>query len=249
MTIEHGKRHILIRLAKPVRALSSSPVGCGLLVTDTILNLRTTSSAAMKSSPEELVSRFLKSRRLAAPAAGSRENRTVALLTAAHFEYAQFVLRTEMGIKVFVTVTAGVSNALNISERTPTEHTGAARPAAGTINIVVLANAGLTDDCLVSSVISATEAKSAALYDLGIKSVVTGSQATGTGTDAVVVVSGEGVEMKYAGAHTLYGQLLGEAVYRGVTDALSKRRGAHPPLEQLCRSFEDTEESYVWRRH
>jgi iron complex transport system ATP-binding protein len=175
------------------------------------------------------VSDFLASEKLNPTAVG--------LLTAAELEYSQFVFRKEKGIKVLAVVSAGTSNALNASEKTPTDYTGEGHFSPGTINTIVITNAFLLDECLVSSVITVTEAKSAALFHFGVKSTATGTQATGTGTDTVVIVSGEGRKMKYAGGHTIYGQLLGESVYTGIQKALKRKKDSKKNLVALCNEF------------
>jgi adenosylcobinamide amidohydrolase len=71
-----------------------------------------------------------------------------------------------------------------------------------------------------------------------IKSVITGSQATGTGTDSIVIVSGTGKrKFQYAGGHTIYGQLLGEAVYTAVKSSLSKKLTEKLDYDKLCMPF------------
>ena len=65
----------------------------------------------------------------------------------------------------------------------------------GTINVIILTNMQLAPRAQTRAVISATEAKSAALQDLDIRSSYSpGYQATGTGTDEVLVVEGRGQE-------------------------------------------------------
>jgi iron complex transport system ATP-binding protein len=221
MTISLGKNAIVVKFREPVRMLSSAPVGGGLLVARAILNIRTTTAQAARRTPEEIVARFARRMRLGPGAVG--------LLTAAPLEYAQLVARTEGGIGVLAVVTAGVSNALNIAERTPVSHSGGDALPPGTINTILVTDASVADECMVSTVISATEAKTAALSGLGVRSVATGGRATGTGTDAVVVVSGRGAPVRYAGGHTLFGQLVGEAVHAAVTRALEKRGSAPAP--------------------
>ncbi len=215
MKIVHTEEYILVKFDYPLRILSSSTINGGFTTTDTIINMKTTATVTRNSMPETLLSDFIKEQNLS--------SHTVGLLTAAPMKYAQFVLRSEGDIAVLAVVTAGVSNALNISERTITQYSGEPIGAGGTINTIVVTSPHLLDDGMVSSVIAATEAKTAALFDLQIKSILTGSQATGTGTDSVVIASGNGAKkIQYAGGHTLYGQILGEAVYTAVKRSLSK---------------------------
>ena len=51
-------------------------------------------------------------------------------------------------------------------------------------------------------------------------------QATGTGTDNVIIVSGTiGPKVTYTGGHSKIGELIGKAVYEGVIKALMKQNG------------------------
>jgi hypothetical protein len=53
--------------------------------------------------------------------------------------------------------------------------------------------------------------------------------ATGTGTDDIIVVSGDQKpELGWSGGHTKLGQLISEAVYAGVEEALLKQNGKLP---------------------
>lgn len=95
----------------------------------------------------------------------------------------------------------------------------------GTINIILLSNMKLTPRAMTRTIISATEAKTAALMDLDIRSSYSSSlhQATGTGTDNIIVVQGSGVEIDNAGGHSKLGELIATAVYYGVQEAICKQ--------------------------
>ncbi|XHH09077.1 MAG: adenosylcobinamide amidohydrolase [Candidatus Bathyarchaeia archaeon] len=99
------------------------------------------------------------------------------------------------------------------------------KPASGTINILLLTNVSLTWGAMARAIVTATEAKTAALQDLGYMSTPTPQvQATGTGTDNVVVVSGvnPNITIKHTGGHTKMGELIGIAAKTAVTEALIK---------------------------
>jgi len=51
------------------------------------------------------------------------------------------------------------------------------------------------------------------------------NQATGTGTDNMIVVSGEGPLVKYTGGHAKMGELIGIVVKRAVAEAIEKQNG------------------------
>ena len=97
----------------------------------------------------------------------------------------------------------------------------------GTINIVPLTNALLTDGAMARAIITMTEAKTAALEDLKVPSSYTKSvQATGTGTDSIIVVSGvTGPKATYTGGHSKIGEMIGKATYEAVVEALGKQNG------------------------
>ena len=130
-------------------------------------------------------------------------------------------------------VTAGVeSNALRTSKDTGAWY------EPGTINILLMTNHKLSDQAATRAIVTATEAKTAALWDMDIRSAQSRafSPATGTGTDSVIVISGEGVVLNGSGGHTKMGELIADAVYKGVQDAILKQNGKTPvrnPVERL----------------
>jgi adenosylcobinamide amidohydrolase len=99
---------------------------------------------------------------------------------------------------------------------------------AGTINVILLTNAALTDGAMARAVITVTEAKTAALQDLDVRSTYTPrNQATGTGTDNVIVVSGKGLSkaLRLTSGHTKIGELIGFSTKIAVAEALKKHDG------------------------
>jgi adenosylcobinamide hydrolase len=98
----------------------------------------------------------------------------------------------------------------------------------GTINIILLTNATLSDGALASSIITATEAKTATLQDLDIRSTHTPEiQATGTGTDSIIIASGKGLSkaLRLTSGHTKIGELIGTSTKIAVAEALKKQDG------------------------
>lgn len=147
--------------------------------------------------------------------------------TAADMDNLAVVTRQFGPFTVTALVTAGAkSNALRAGtdEGTNIEPSD---PPVGTINIIVLTNARLTDGALARAVVTITEAKTAALEDLKVPSSYTkGVQATGTGTDSVIVVSGTtGPKVTYTGGHSRIGDLIAKAVHQAVLEALEKQNG------------------------
>ncbi|MDR1488012.1 MAG: adenosylcobinamide amidohydrolase [Deltaproteobacteria bacterium] len=129
-------------------------------------------------------------------------------------------------LSVTALVTAGVEgNALRSAH-----DEGAYFEKPGTINIIVMTNRRLTDRAATRALITITEAKSAALWDMDIRSVQTplDNPATGTGTDDVIVVQGEGPSLDYSGGHSKLGQLISEVVCQAVKEAILKQNGKLP---------------------
>jgi ABC-type Fe3+-hydroxamate transport system substrate-binding protein/adenosylcobinamide amidohydrolase len=132
-------------------------------------------------------------------------------------------------MRVYALVTAGVSsNAL----RTSVDEGNYYEP--GTINIILMTNMTLSRRAMTRAIITATEAKTAALADLDIRSSFSGirHQATGTGTDNIIVVQGTGTDIDNSGGHTKMGELMAKAVYAGVTEAVFKQNG-HTPARNV----------------
>ena len=98
----------------------------------------------------------------------------------------------------------------------------------GTINIILLTNATLSDGAMARAIITATEAKTAALQDLDARSTFTPqNQATGTGTDNIIGVSGKelGQTIRCTGGHTKMGELIGVSTKIAVAEAIKKQEG------------------------
>jgi adenosylcobinamide amidohydrolase len=105
------------------------------------------------------------------------------------------------------------------------EKEDAFQPKPGTINIMVLTNAYLTWGAMARAIVTATEAKTAALQDLNYKSTPTPKvSATGTGTDNMIVVSGVDPTLliRHTGGHTKIGELIGFTAKTAVAEALKK---------------------------
>jgi len=125
-------------------------------------------------------------------------------------------------MSVTVLATAGVcSNAMRMGKETGDYY------EPGTINVMILPNMHLSRRAMSRAVISATEGKTAALQDLDVRSSYTPlvNPATGTGTDNILIVEGEGVAIDNAGGHTKMGELIATAVYEAVTEAIFKQNG------------------------
>ncbi len=92
----------------------------------------------------------------------------------------------------------------------------------GTINTLLFINRELTPGAIVRSVITATEAKTAALQELAVGSRYSDGLATGTGTDQIAVAArlNTGMPLTGAGKHCVLGELIGKTVHDAVCETL-----------------------------
>jgi adenosylcobinamide amidohydrolase/predicted amidohydrolase len=157
----------------------------------------------------------------------------VQMATAADLDNYAAITKAYGPLTVTVLATAGArSNALRTGVDMGTYIEGEGRDDThGTINIMVLTNARMTDGALARAIVTVTEAKTAALQDLQVPSTYTPAvQATGTGTDSVTVVSGvNGPRATSAGGHSRLGGLIGAATHEAVVEALGKQNGFFMP--------------------
>jgi adenosylcobinamide-phosphate synthase len=161
---------------------------------------------------------------------------TVGLLTAASMQTLRISSRNADGVYVDAIVTAGISNSRSVgvdadflglgnnNNNNNNNNTNGESPAPpGTINTVVITNAELSKSALVEAHTISIEAKTSACAELDILCKKSGALAQGTGTDATVVVSTAttgGRHIDYAGKHTLFAEMLGQAVKEATREAL-----------------------------
>jgi adenosylcobinamide amidohydrolase len=167
--------------------------------------------------------------------------------TAANMNYAAVVAANDLGVTVTAGVTAGVhGNATCAGDPASWRETekgwekaADAGPATGTINTMLLINHALTEGALARAVITMTEAKSAALQRLAVRSLYSADFATGTGTDqycvAAVLRSGEGggKEFTSTSPHSKLGELIGVAVRDATLEALRWQNGLEVSTTRL----------------
>ncbi len=134
----------------------------------------------------------------------------VGLMTAASLERARVVVERDEDVVVVAVVTVGLGNPIAAGV------TEVFQAAPGTINIILLIEAQLSQAARVNAVITATEAKTLALVESGVRAPH-GGPASGTSTDALVIAStGRGVSAAYAGPITTVGALIARAVRRAI---------------------------------
>jgi len=154
---------------------------------------------------------------------------TVVLSTAADMDNLAVEEQSYDEFAVCCIATAGAKNnalRMGVDRAGSIERDGSFESLPGTINILLLTNARLTDEAMVRAIVTATEAKTASLQDLDIRSTFSPEhQATGTGTDGVVVVPGDGPLVGYTGGHGKMGELMGVATRTAVAEAIRRQDG------------------------
>jgi len=107
----------------------------------------------------------------------------------------------------------------------------------GTINTIIIMNKELSDGAMVRSLVTASEAKAAALQELVVNSRYSCGLATGTGTDQLGIASrltGE-IPLTSAGKHTKLGELIGLAVKKSVKKALALQNSLTPQSQRSAK--------------
>ncbi len=168
---------------------------------------------------------------------------------------AAFEIEAFQGLEILTVATAGVDiNGGRAGDPASyVEEEGSFRPLQGTINIFLSVNGSLPPATLLKAMITATEAKTAALQELMAPSCYSGELATGSGTDGMIIASDPAspLVLTDAGLHSKLGELMGQSVKKAVKRALFLETGLSSRrqqsiLERLKRFQID--DSTLWQR-
>jgi adenosylcobinamide amidohydrolase len=194
---------LAVELDAPHRCLSSAVLGGGLGEMRSWLNAQVPSDYA-RTDPEEHLAELVRELGLPPPAVGMM----TAALIEDHVDVAQGTAR--------VVATVGLRDPHAVAS-TEVAHAGV--PPAGTINLLILLEAPLTDAALVGAASTAVEAKVQALATAGVKAGDGSVAATGTATDSLCVAcptGSSGSRVHFAGPATRVGTDLARAAYDAV---------------------------------
>lgn len=204
--------HLLLEFPSEVDSLSSAIYGGGMERLHRAVNLFVDRNYECSDPVRDMENKL---RGWGYPLSGS-----AGLMTAVPMEHAAVAEEDTGTAGIFCCVTAAAGNAARA---------GAMRGARslyrpGTINMMLGIDGRLTPAAMVNAVMTAVEAKAAALADLGITDPENGLIATGTTTDAIVLAVSQsgryGAEHVYAGTATDLGGTIGRLVYGAVTGSL-----------------------------
>ncbi|MCR8643925.1 adenosylcobinamide amidohydrolase [Paenibacillus sp. N1-5-1-14] len=215
IVIEDDCRYVLIQSEKPLHTLSTNMWGGGYGEHALIMN-RQVPKSYMSTDPVAEMKQFLQEQ-------GFIYEQVAGMLTAAYVVDVGYkgMKLTSVGedgdqtLRVSTWVTMGLGNTTRAGLPVKPDEL-----YPGTINIIVLIDGDVTDAAMASAIITATEAKTAVLQDLGVKVKKGSFLATGTSTDAIVIAAtGRGRSHRYAGTATWLGHLIGRTVYEAAMES------------------------------
>ncbi|OPY32402.1 MAG: Adenosylcobinamide amidohydrolase [Methanomassiliicoccales archaeon PtaU1.Bin124] len=215
-----GYKVMLVHLPKRMHVLSTTVRNGAFTVADTIMMVQVPISYN-GNDPEGELENIVKE-------LGLNEH-TVGFMTAADMERVITVVEQEYhDERAVAIVTAGVKNCVYAGELIP-DHIQAQLGGgmAHTINTMVVLARPLHDTGMVNAVITATEAKSAALKDCAVRG-------TGTTSDAVAIICPIGDGEKYAGTATDIGICLSRAVRQAVKESTLKWYQRPPAIDFIA---------------
>lgn len=212
ITKEHftiTEQYIKLQAELPLKTVSSAVHNPGIGWHNCLLN-RSVPGDYVISDVKSEVSDFLK-----------RENfsptNTVVMLTAVPTALVAINEFSAPFGSLIVAVTAGVGNAVDVSR----VHERQDEPYIGTINTWVIINGCLSEEAFFQALMTATEAKTKALQSENIRDERSGTIATGTATDSLLIAATQkGEEMLYGGPITEVGKMIAKGVYETTVQAI-----------------------------
>lgn len=204
--------YIYIHSKKPLRTLSSAMIGDGYSWRTAFVNRHVHKNYHELDPIGEYI-KYLQALHI-------KQSDAVAMMTAAYLEDAVFLFHQEDDFNLYCVVTAGISNAVDVSKSYDRKDV---HPRPGTINIWLFIEGSLPDAAFVQAMMTATEAKTKALFDLQVLDPETNTLATGTSTDSVLIAATQtGIDLPYAGTITLLGRSIGKVVYEATKTAIER---------------------------
>ncbi|MZH02133.1 MAG: adenosylcobinamide amidohydrolase [Nitrospinae bacterium] len=209
--IELREQTLVVNLPDAFQVLSWAPFNPGQVQTQCIFNHQL--SGNTKNNFSEIFQDLREN-------LGLPEN-AVGMLTAADVEQYSTHYFQSGSLWVQAVCTVGLDNTRTAGDEADVENS-CELEQHGTINIVLATNALPDLSGQLEAIQVVTMAKTRALMEMGVKSSKSGTPATGTGTDCIVLASSGEVKQNYCGMHTRIGQLIGQTVYDSVKEGTEK---------------------------
>ncbi len=179
--------------------------------------------------------------------------KSTGMLTAANMMNVAIVSKGFRGLEVTAIITGGVEiNGGRVGDPASYyQENGSHFPLNGTINTIIVINADLPEYTMSRVIMTATEAKTAALQELMVPSRYSEGIATGSGTDMIAVVCDMTSPLKLtdAGKHSKLGELIGKCVIEATKRALEKQSELTPISQRnmlLRLERFGVDEAYCW---
>lgn len=173
--------------------------------------------------------------RITAEALGLDPDRSSGLSTTVQIENSVVLKELYHGHEVVVICTAGVDvNASRAGDPAGyDEATVIPDVRNGTVNIFVDCDIALPPGSVTRTLITVTEAKTAALQELLAGSCYSEGLATGSGTDGIAIISNEASELKLSntGSHSRLGEIIGRLTKKAIKKALYLQTGLDGPRQ------------------
>ncbi len=212
--LKHNYNHVHLAFSSPQRVISSAILNGGLTQADHIVNLKVPTSLNASEAPDISLQNYAN--------AQGWQGQVVGMMTAASMNSLRIEQTNIEGVDLAAIVTTGLGNARRAGDKADVQELLAETKEIGTINLILICSAKLTDAAMLEAIMLATEAKAAALQGAGILSPVSNQIATGTGTDSIAIVSGNGPEeIAFCGKHVLLGQWIGRLVIGAVANSIA----------------------------
>ncbi len=223
LTVELGPRFCAVRLDEP-HASTGFPLVGGALATTRLVVIHEVRNADLPEDRDPLDhARMLQRDRLGEDG--------LVLLTSRSLEDVDVREATSSDVLATAVATVGLGNALRVGD------SPGPIVLPGTINLVVRASVPLTLEARREALSLLAEARTTAVLEARVASRRSFAVATGTGTDALVLLTPlAGAQHAYAGKHTDLGSAIGQAAWLAVTDGIARwRREIEPTLPEALR--------------
>lgn len=216
------EKTLLLTFPKPRLVISSAVLGGGIRRTQVVVNhqvnhvlpgqLSQVEQKKIYENPKHYLRQVIK--QLTGRTSG------VGLMTAVDLRHLLQKRITSGPLWVEGFFTVGITNAVCVGKPIPKKRLSSKIGEVGTINMILMTNASLGPGALVGAIGVATESKAAVMLEHSIDCWIGQKGATGTGTDSIVFVSGDGPPLSYSGTHTKIGELIGRVVRMGIGHGL-----------------------------
>ncbi len=222
-SVKATSERLVVLSYSALQVLSSAVLNGGLRKANSILIQRVPSNFRC-ADPQAYLSKIAAKHRLDL-------GTTVGFMTAANPRKFGFSTFEHGRIRVSAIVTAGTSNAARAGE-----HVKLSKSGTGTVNIIVLTDARMTERCLANALQTATEAKTLSFRELDIRSANSREEATGTSTDAILIgTTNESETCEYAGVASDLGRSIAKTVHDSVREAIIRHDRLLPNRHLLDR--------------